>query len=80
MSKILVLYYSSYGHIEQMAKAIATARAEIEGNRYWERRSINRLRLKLRNGDADPATPFTFCRRLGEDIGKFVNVGYLTNK
>ena len=50
MSKILVLYYSSYGHIEQMAKAIATARAESGGNRYWARRSINRLRLKLRNG------------------------------
>ena len=24
--------------------------------------SINRLRLKLKNGDAIPATPFTFCR------------------
>ena len=33
MSKVLVLYYSSYGHIETMAKAVATASAIDEGTR-----------------------------------------------
>ncbi len=31
MSKILVLYYSSYGHIESMAKTIAEGAASVEG-------------------------------------------------
>ena len=35
MSKVLVLYYSSYGHIEQMAQAIA------EGARSAARRSTS---------------------------------------
>ena len=31
MSKVLVLYYSSYGHIEQMATAIADGAASVDG-------------------------------------------------
>jgi NAD(P)H dehydrogenase (quinone) len=31
MTKILVLYYSTYGHIEQMASAIAEGARDIEG-------------------------------------------------
>ncbi len=31
MTKILVLYYSSYGHIETMARAVAEGAAEIAG-------------------------------------------------
>lgn len=31
MSKVLVLYYSSYGHIETMAKAVAEGAASIPG-------------------------------------------------
>ena len=31
MSKVLVLYYSSYGHIETMAEAIAAGAASIDG-------------------------------------------------
>ncbi len=31
MTKILVLYYSSYGHIERMATAIAEGASEIDG-------------------------------------------------
>ena len=31
MAKILVLYYSSYGHIETMAEAIAAGAAEVSG-------------------------------------------------
>jgi len=31
MSKILVLYYSSYGHIEAMAQAVAEGAAGVEG-------------------------------------------------
>ncbi len=31
MTKLLVLYYSSYGHIETMAQAVAAGAAEVEG-------------------------------------------------
>jgi NAD(P)H dehydrogenase (quinone) len=31
MTKVLVLYYSSYGHIEQMAKAAAEGVAKVPG-------------------------------------------------
>jgi len=31
MTKVLVLYYSSYGHIEQMAKAVAEGVAKVSG-------------------------------------------------
>jgi NAD(P)H dehydrogenase (quinone) len=31
MTKVLVLYYSSYGHIEQMAYAVAEGGREVEG-------------------------------------------------
>lgn len=31
MTKVLVLYYSSYGHIEQMAKAVAEGAASVSG-------------------------------------------------
>jgi multimeric flavodoxin WrbA len=40
MSKVLVLYYSAYGHIEAMAKAIAEAAREAgaQGACYQGRR------------------------------------------
>lgn len=31
MTKVLVLYYSTYGHIETMAKAVAEGAADVEG-------------------------------------------------
>ena len=31
MAKVLVLYYSSYGHIETMANALAEGAREVEG-------------------------------------------------
>ena len=31
MSKVLVLYYSSYGHIESMANAVATGARRVAG-------------------------------------------------
>jgi NAD(P)H dehydrogenase (quinone) len=31
MTRILVLYYSTYGHVEQMAKAVAAGAREVEG-------------------------------------------------
>ena len=31
MTKVLVLYYSSYGHIEQMAQAAAEGVAKVPG-------------------------------------------------
>ncbi len=31
MAKILVLYYSMYGHIEKMAEAVAEGALEVDG-------------------------------------------------
>ncbi|MEM8752024.1 MAG: flavodoxin domain-containing protein, partial [Pseudomonadota bacterium] len=31
MTKVLVLYYSSYGHVETMAKAVAEGARGVEG-------------------------------------------------
>jgi NAD(P)H dehydrogenase (quinone) len=31
MTKVLVLYYSSYGHIETMANAVAEGAGEVDG-------------------------------------------------
>ncbi|MEM8916241.1 MAG: flavodoxin domain-containing protein, partial [Pseudomonadota bacterium] len=31
MTKVLVLYYSSYGHVEQMAEAVAEGAREVAG-------------------------------------------------
>ena len=31
MTKVLVLYYSSYGHVEAMAKAVAKGASEVDG-------------------------------------------------
>ncbi len=31
MKKVLVLYYSMYGHIEEMARAVAEGAARVEG-------------------------------------------------
>jgi NAD(P)H dehydrogenase (quinone) len=38
MSKILVLYYSSYGHIETMAKAVAEGAGEVAGTEVTVKR------------------------------------------
>ena len=38
MSKILVLYYSSYGHIESMASTIAEGAASVEGTEVFIKR------------------------------------------
>jgi NAD(P)H dehydrogenase (quinone) len=31
MAKVLVLYYSMYGHVETMAKAVAKGASSVEG-------------------------------------------------
>ena len=47
MTKVLVLYYSSYGHIETLAAAIAEgARNELAGARYQGKR-IAETAMKL---------------------------------
>src|SRR3546814_961600 len=38
MTRILVLYYSMYGHIEQMARAIAEGAASVDGVDVTEKR------------------------------------------
>ena len=38
MTKVLVLYYSSYGHTEAMAKAVAEGAASIEGTQVETKR------------------------------------------
>lgn len=63
MSKILVLYYSSYGHIETMAKAVAEGAASVPGTEVVVKRVpelvpdevAQRAGIKL-NQDAPVAT------------------------
>ena len=38
MPRILVLYYSSYGHIETMARAVADGANEVEGAEIFVKR------------------------------------------
>ncbi len=38
MTRVLVLYYSSYGHIEQMARAIAEGAASVDGTEVTVKR------------------------------------------
>lgn len=38
MSKVLVLYYSSYGHIETMANAVAEGAGSVEGTEVFVKR------------------------------------------
>lgn len=38
MTKVLVLYYSSYGHVETMAGAIAKGASSVEGVEVWVKR------------------------------------------
>ena len=36
MPRILILYYSSYGHIETMATAVAEGAASVEGAEVFD--------------------------------------------
>ena len=38
MTKVLVLYYSMYGHIETMAKAVAEGASSVEGIEFTIKR------------------------------------------
>jgi multimeric flavodoxin WrbA len=51
MAKILVLYYSAYGHIETMANAVAEgareAGAQVE---HWQQKGKGSLKLAQKRG------------------------------
>ena len=55
MAKVLVLYYSSYGHVEQMADAVAdgarAAGAEVDIRRVAETAPAAVVEVDLSTGD-----------------------------
>ena len=69
MTKVLVLYYSSYGHIETMAGAVAEGAAEVAGTdvvvkrvpELMPREVVERAGVK-----ADQDAPFADPNELGE--------------
>jgi NAD(P)H dehydrogenase (quinone) len=68
MSKVLVLYYSTYGHIETMAEAVAegarAAGAEVDIRRVPE--IISEERAKAGHFKLDQAAPFATIAELAD--------------
>ena len=68
MSKVLVLYYSTYGHIETMAEAVAEGAraggAEVDIRRVPE--IISEERAKAAHFKLDQAAPFATIRELAD--------------
>jgi len=48
MTKVLVLYYSSYGHVETMAKAVAEGARGVAGTEVTVKRVPELTRLPKR--------------------------------
>ena len=69
MTKVLVLYYSMYGHIERMAEAMAEGARAVEGVEATIKRVPELIpEEKLRNAGAklDQAAPVASPRELGD--------------
>ncbi len=61
MAKVLVLYYSSYGHIETMAKAVAEGATAAGAQVDIKRVPVPRF-LPDRSGTEDPTATQRLCR------------------
>ena len=60
MSKILVLYYSTYGHIETMAKAVAEGAGSVEGTEVSLKRvpeTLSEEVIQKMGGKLDQSAP-----------------------
>ena len=69
MTKILVLYYSTYGHIETMAAAIAEGARSVEGVEVTVKRVPETMPpevLARIGGKTDDSTPVADPKELGE--------------
>lgn len=69
MSKILVLYYSMYGHIETMANAVAEGARGVEGVEVSLKRVpelVPEEVAKKHGAKVDQAAPFASPKELGE--------------
>lgn len=68
MAKILVLYYSMYGHMERMAQAVAEGAAKVAGTTVDVRRvpeTMSAEALAAAGGKADQAAPIAQAAELG---------------
>ena len=69
MSKILVLYYSMYGHIETMADAVAAGAREVDGTQVTVKRVpelMDEETAKNAGAKLDQAAPIADPKELGD--------------
>lgn len=69
MTKILVLYYSMYGHIETMAKSVADGARRVEGTEVTIKRvpeTMNDEAFRNAGGKADQTAPVTSPQELSD--------------
>lgn len=69
MTKILVLYYSMYGHIETMAKSVADGARRVEGVEVTIKRvpeTMNEDAFKNAKGKSDQAAPVASPQELAD--------------
>jgi NAD(P)H dehydrogenase (quinone) len=69
MTKVLVLYYSSYGHIEQMAKAVAEGAGKVAGVTATIKRvpeTVSAEVAKASHFKTDQAAPVAVVDELGD--------------
>lgn len=69
MARVLVLYYSSYGHIEAMARAIAEGAAEVAGTEVSVKRVPELVPEEVARGAGvrlDQEAPFADPNELGD--------------
>ncbi|MEN3942747.1 NAD(P)H:quinone oxidoreductase [Prosthecobacter sp. SYSU 5D2] len=67
MSKILVLYYSTYGHIETMAKAVAEGAGSVEGTEVSLKRvpeTLSEEVIQKMGGKLDQSAPVATAAEL----------------
>ena len=67
MSKVLVLYYSMYGHLETMAKAVAEGARSVQGCEVTLKRVAETMpadALRQAGGKADQAAPLATVAEL----------------
>jgi NAD(P)H dehydrogenase (quinone) len=78
MPKILVLYYSSYGHIEAMANAVAEGARQVEGAVVTVKRVPETVSEEIAKGahfKLDQAAPIATVEELTEYDAIIVGVG-----
>ena len=69
MTKILVLYYSMYGHIETMANSIADGARQVQGTEVTVKRvpeTMNEEAFRNAGGKAEQAAPVATVQELAD--------------